>query len=96
MTDVNRTITLEVHEQEFSFTLTPQDITKYFNGTTQANKVAPAHNLLMTTVSQEEKASLKPFLANPVYTMTLASALVDEYAPDLGVVVKKSSSTLSA
>lgn len=92
MTEANRTITLEVREQEFSFTLTPQDITKYFNATTQANKIAPAHNLLMTTVAQEEKAALKPLLVNPVYTMTLASALVEEYAPDLGVVVKKSSS----
>ena len=30
MTEANRTITLEVKEQEFDFTLTPQDITKYF------------------------------------------------------------------
>jgi len=96
MTDTNRTITLEVKEQEFEFSLTPEDVTKYFNGTTQANKVAPAHNLLMRTVKQEQKAALKPFLENPVYTMTLASALVDEYAPDLGVIVKKSSSTLTA
>ena len=96
MTETNRTITLEVKEQEFDFSLTPEDVTKYFNGTTQANKVAPAHNLLMRTVKQEQKAALKPLLENPVYTMTLASALVEEYAPDLGVIVKKSSSTLTA
>ena len=96
MTETNRTITLEVKEQEFEFSLTPEDVTKYFNGTTQANKVAPAHNLLMRTVKQEQKAALKPFLENPVYTMNLASALVDEYAPDLGVIVKKSTSTLTA
>lgn len=93
MSDTNRTITLEVRDQDFDFTLTAQDITKYFNSTQQTNKVAPAYNLLMGTVDQVQKATLKPLLANPVYTMTLASALVEEYAPDLGVIVKKPKST---
>lgn len=96
MTDVNRDITLEVGEQEFTFSLSPADITKYFNGTTQNNKVAPAHNLLMGTVKQEQKAALKPILENPVHTMSLTGALVEEYAPDLGVIVKKSSASLKA
>ena len=43
MTDVKRDITLELGELELTFHLTPQDVTKYFNATTQANKVAPAH-----------------------------------------------------
>ncbi|MBC3957681.1 MULTISPECIES: putative phage tail assembly chaperone [Pseudomonas] len=96
MSDVNRNITLEFKDQEFTFSLTPQDITKYFNATTQANKVAPAHNLLMSTVAQDQKASFKPFLENPVHTMSLAGALLEEYAPDLGVLVKKSSGSLKA
>lgn len=50
MSEVNRSITLERGDKEFTFNLTPQVITKYFNATTQANKVAPAHNLLMGTV----------------------------------------------
>ena len=96
MTDVNRSITLEIGDQEFTFNLTPADITKYFNSTTQSNKVAPANNLLMTTVKQEEKAALKPFLVNPVTVMELAGALLEEYSPDIDVIVKKSSSTLIA
>ena len=96
MSEVNRDITLEFADKEFTFRMTPQDVTKYFNSTTNNNKVAPANNLLMTTVKQDEKASLKPFLANPVTVMELAGALLEEYSPDIDVIVKKSSTTLSA
>ncbi len=96
MSDANRTITLEIGEQEFNFTLTPADITKYFNATTASNKVAPAHNLLMGTVDQEDKAKLKPLLANPVHMLSITGALVEEYAPDLGVIVKKPSTSQKA
>ncbi|BAP41295.1 putative prophage PSSB64-01, Orf24 [Pseudomonas sp. StFLB209] len=93
MSEANRTITLEFGTSEFSFTFTPADITKYFNSTTQNNKVAPAHNLLISTVQPEQKEALKAILANPVHTMSLTGALVEEYAPDLGVIVKKPSTT---
>ncbi|WP_342653518.1 putative phage tail assembly chaperone [Pseudomonas sp. F3-2] len=96
MTEVNRDITLEIGSDEFLFHLTPADVTKYFNSTTQNNKVAPANNLLMGTVQQEQKAALKPLLANPVTTMTIAGALLEEYSPDVDVIVKKSSGSLKA
>lgn len=92
----NTEITLEVGEAEFTFNLTPADVTKYFNALTQTNKVAPGNNLLMTTVKQEEKATLKPLLGNPVMVMQIAGALLEEYAPNVEVIVKKRSSTLSA
>ncbi|NBK40044.1 hypothetical protein EON09_16105 [Pseudomonas soli] len=95
MTD-RREITLELGEQEFTFTLTPADVTKYFNSMTQNNKVAPANNLLVTTVNQEQRAILKPLLGNPVMVMQLAGALMEEYAPNVDVIVKKSSSTPTA
>ena len=95
MTEVNRDITLEVGEQEFTFHLTPQDVTKYFNSVNNTNKVAPANNLLIGTVKQEQKASLKPFLANPMSVMELAGTLLEEYSPDIGVIVKKPLSTLN-
>lgn len=91
-----RDITLEVGDKEFTFTLTPQDVTKYFNSLTQNNKVAPANNLLVNTVKQEERATLKGLLGNPVMVMQLAGALVEEYGPDVEVIVKKPSSTLNA
>jgi hypothetical protein len=92
----SRDITLEVGDKEFTFTLTPQDVTKYFNSLTQNNKVAPANNLLVNTIKQEERATLKTLLGNPVMVMQLAGALVEEYGPDVEVIVKKPSSTLSA
>ncbi|AMW86426.1 MULTISPECIES: putative phage tail assembly chaperone [Pseudomonas] len=92
MTD-KREITLEVGDKEFTFELTPQDVTKYFNAVTQTNKVAPANNLLVNTVKQEERASLKPMLGNPVLVMQLAGALLEEYSPDVEVTVKKPSTT---
>lgn len=95
MTD-RREITLELGEQEFTFTLTPADVTKYFNTMTQNNKVAPANNLLVTTVDQEQRAALKPLLANPVLVLQLAGALMEEYGPNVDIIVKKSSSTLTA
>ena len=96
MTDLNRDITLEIGDQEFTFQMTPQDVTKYFNATTQANKVAPAHNLLMSTVKPEGKDDLKSLLENPVTTMTIAGALLEEYSPNIDIIVKKSSATLKA
>ena len=95
MTEVNRDITMEIGESEFTFHLTPQDVTKYFNTTTNNNKVAPANNLLVTTVDQKQRASLKPLLVNPMTVMELAGALLEEYSPDIDIIVKKPSSTQS-
>lgn len=95
MTEVNRDITLEIGDREFTFRLTPQDVTKYFNSTTQNNKVAPANNLLVSTVKQEERATLKSLLGNPVTVMELSSALLEEYSPDIDIIVKKPSTTQS-
>lgn len=90
-----REITLEIAGQDFTFTLTPQDVTKYFNAVTPNNKVAPSHNLLTTTVKPEHLAALRPLLANPVLTMKVAGAVLEEYAPDVEVTVKKPSPVLN-
>ena len=94
MTD-KREITLEIGDKNFTFTLTPQDVTKYFNSVAQNNKVAPANNLLVNTVDQQERATLKSLLGNPVMVMNLAGALLEEYGPDVEIIVKKPSSTQS-
>lgn len=94
MTD-KREITLEIGDKNFTFTLTPQDVTKYFNSVAQNNKVAPANNLLVNTVDQQERATLKSLLGNPVMVMNLAGALLEEYGPDVEIIVKKPSSTPS-
>ncbi|MGN7840813.1 putative phage tail assembly chaperone [Pseudomonas sp. 22490] len=90
-----REITLDLAGKEFTFNLTPQDVTKYFNAVTQNNKVAPSNNLLTTTVQQDQLATLRPLLANPMLTMKVAGALLEEYAPDVEVTVKKPSPALN-
>lgn len=89
-------ITLEVAGQDFDFSMDPALMTKYINSLTPANKVAPAHNLLMTSVNQEQKAALKPLLANPMTSIQIAGALVEEYSPTVEVTVKKRSATPTA
>lgn len=91
-----REITLEVGDKEFTFSLTPQDVTKYFNAMTANNKVSPSHNLLINTGLHAERDELRRVLLNPVMTMQISGALLEEYAPDIEVIVKKPSSTLSA
>lgn len=91
-----REITLEVGEQEFTFSLAPQDVTKYFNAVAPNNKVAPSNNLLVTTVLPAYKDTLRQLLANPVLVMQLAGTLLEEYAPDVEIVVKKPSAVLNA
>ncbi|MCM2377853.1 putative phage tail assembly chaperone [Pseudomonas marginalis] len=91
-----RDITLVIGEQDFTFTLAAQDVTKYFNAVTPNNKVAPSNNLLTTTVLPAHLDALRPLLRNPVFTMQLAGTLLDEYAPDVEVVVKKPSAVLIA
>ena len=92
----SREITLEVGAKEFAFTLSPQDVTKYFNAMTANNKVAPSFNLLSSTVLPAQKADLRLLMENPVLTMQIAGALLEEYAPDVEIIVKKPSSTLIA
>ena len=88
-------IALEIGDKEFTFNLTPEDVTKYFNAITQNNKVAPSKNLLTGTVQQEQLAPLRPLLANPMMTMKLAGAVLEAYGPDVEVTVKKPSPALN-
>lgn len=88
-----RTITLTIGEQDFNFSLGAPEVTKYFNAMSPTNKVSPAFNLLTTSVAQEERAALKELLANPLMTMQVAGALLEEYSPDIEVTVKKPSAT---
>ncbi|MEB0090071.1 putative phage tail assembly chaperone [Pseudomonas sp. CCI4.2] len=94
MTD-KRDITLSIGDTDFTFTLAPADVTKYFNAVTPNNKVAPSNNLLTNTVIAEHLGALRPLLRNPVLTMQLAGTLLEEYAPDVEIVVKKPSTAPS-
>lgn len=87
----HRDITLQVGEQEFTFRLSAQDVTKYFNSVTPNSKVAPSNNLLTNTICAEDKEALRVLLGNPVMVLQLAGALLEEYSPDVEIIVKKPS-----
>ncbi|MGV6475019.1 putative phage tail assembly chaperone [Azotobacter vinelandii] len=91
-----RQIVLTIGTADFAFALSAQDVTKYFNAMTPTNKVSPAHNLLVTTVQADQKDALRGLLGNPVLTMQIAGALLEEYSPDVEVTVKKPSTEPSA
>lgn len=91
-----RQIDLSIGDADFTFAVDAPDVTKYFNAMTPTNKVAPAHNLLVNTVQADQREALRDLLGNPVLTMQVAGALLEEYAPDVEVAVKKPSGTLSA
>jgi hypothetical protein len=91
-----RTITLTIADKDFDFTLGAPEVTKYFNAMTQTNKIAPAHNLLSTSVKADQRDDLKLYLVNPVTVIQIAGALLEEFSPDVEITVKKPSDTLSA
>lgn len=90
-------ITLEVKGVDFTFNVNRTEYNKYINSITQNNKVAPSHNFLMGTVDETERATLREYLKNtPASEVTLAGHVLEEYTPDLGIVVKKSSNAQHA
>lgn len=80
-----------------SFTVGRDDYNWYINNITQNNKVAPSHNFLMRTVDGHCEADLKNILNDsPGSEVQIAGAVLEEYTPDLDIVVKKSSGSPTA
>lgn len=89
-------LTLEIGDQSLDFVIDPALMTKYINALTPQNKVAPANNLLVNAVVPAHKELLKPLLANPMTVLSIAGALIEDYAPTVEITVKKRSATQSA
>lgn len=89
-------LTVTVGATDIEFDIGRDDYNKYINSVTQNNKIAPSHNFLMSTVNEKQKAALREILEQtPGSEVQLAGAILEEYTPDLGIVVKKSSSAQS-
>ena len=87
-----QTLVAEILGKTLNFDVGRDDYNKYINAVTAKDKIAPSHNFLTQTVVAEDAETLKKILAdNPGAEVQLASALLEEYTPDLGIVVKKSS-----
>lgn len=98
MTKKNQqTMTVKVCDEEISFCIGREDYNRYINTISTTNKVQPSHNFLMQTVDAHSHAALAKILAdNPGAEVQLAGELLEAYTPDLGIVVKKSSGSLTA
>lgn len=93
MSQNEQTLTAEVRGTKFKFNVTRDDYNRYINNVTQKEKIAPSFNFLMSTIDQLQKAELKALLSDiPGSEVQIAGALLEEYTPDLEIVVKKSSS----
>lgn len=91
-----KVLTATVRGNDISFDIGRDDYNKYINNVTQNNKVAPSHNFLMNTVDEKHKATLRDVLAqHPGSEVQIAGAILEEYTPDLDIVVKTSSSAQS-
>ena len=83
------TIVLEISEEEISFNMTPEAYNKYINELGPDNKVVPCKNFCKRTVDEKDEEKLKELLKKPGVALQLAGILVQEYSPNLGVMVKK-------
>ncbi|WP_299945914.1 putative phage tail assembly chaperone [uncultured Microbulbifer sp.] len=86
-----KNITLSASDNEFTFQVCREDYNKLINRLNPNNKTGPMHNFLVATVEAAHKDKLLELLAaQPGAEVALGSALMEEYTPDLDVLVKKS------
>lgn len=87
---MNQLITLTVGGVELSFAPTEVEYNDYMNDLMPDNKVAPAHNFLFNTVTEETKEALRKITdKNKGAAVQITSAVMAEYAPQLEIKVKK-------
>lgn len=84
---MKKTITLRVNGQAFVFEPTLDIYNKFIDEMQPHKKVAANRNLLVRSVHPDSKEALKAFLDLPGAAVQIAHALVEEYAPDIDVVV---------
>lgn len=86
---MEKTIDLKVNGVHLAFVMGIEPYNKYINEVTMTNKVAPARNLLMRTVTEECKEDLRKILESPSAGVQIAAAVLEEYTPDLEIEVGK-------
>lgn len=86
---MEKKISLTVNDKPLNFTVTLASYNKYINDLTHINKVAPARNFLMRSVDEDSKDSLREIVDLPGVGVQIVSALLEEYMPDVNIVVGK-------
>lgn len=82
-------ITLETGDgTEFTFDVKRDDFIKFVNSAMK-NTFNAQQNLLASTIVQEHRDALTALMDNPANVPEFCGALLEEYKPDVSVVVKK-------
>lgn len=90
-------IEMTAGDVDLTFIVNRDSYNKYINSVTPQSKVAPSHNFLMNTVHEDSRPALRKFLEDtPGGEIQLAGFVLEQYTPDLNLVVKRSSSAQSS
>lgn len=85
-----KSITLKIAGTDFTFDVCRESYNNYLNVSQAPNKVSGFHNFLIATVIPEhEDALVKLIDDTPGSEVAIASAVLEQYTPDLDIVVKK-------
>jgi len=85
-----RVIELTVNGKDLSFRVDLAAYNKYLNELVPTNKVGPAHNFLMRTISPDDKDALKAILDMPGAGLQLAGKILEEFTPDIEIELGES------
>ncbi len=86
---MEKTITLTVNGTDLVFTVNNTAYDQYMNELQPGNKVAPCRNFLFRVVHPDSKEALKGILEKPGAALQLTGHLVQDFAPELEVLVGK-------
>jgi hypothetical protein len=88
---MKQTIVLTIAGTDFSFNVTAQDHNSFVDAAARRESITgAAHNLVMRTISPEQKDTLKALIEkSPGAPVQIASELGAEFSPVLEIAVKK-------
>lgn len=86
-TTTGTNIVLTIMGRTVTFCPTPALYNDYINAMQPNSKVAPSHNFVMRCAVAEDKNTVKELLALPGAAIQIAGALIEQYSPDLNIMV---------
>jgi len=90
MSNATQLLDAEVNGTNYTFEMTRSAYNKCINAMGPTNKTVPFHNLLVATISADQKDELVKLLDDtPGSELAIGAMVIDQYTPDLDIVVKK-------
>lgn len=80
-----KAITLRINGRQLAFNVDVAAYDRYLNELTPTNKVGPARNFLLRTVTAESREALRGVLEMPGAGLQVASKLLEEFTPDIEI-----------